>query len=179
MNLRTTRTRTALALTAAVCAAILYGATSATAATLPAPRTVSAPAVVADPQPQCEEGDKKCEEENKREQEEQQVDSGRDQVGKDSAAAKEDISKAKDQVAECKPDSKECMGKLVGDGAEQKQGMTDTQQKLNDFHPEVQNDAGAAVGSTCDNFASMLPGATLEHHEGEESLTDMCEAMAK
>ncbi|MFF2807953.1 hypothetical protein ACFVT2_12295 [Streptomyces sp. NPDC058000] len=178
MNLRTTRTRAALALTAAVCAATLYGATGATAATLPAPRTVSAPAVVA-PQPPCDENDKQCQEENKRDQEEQQVDSGREQVSKDSAAAKEDISKAKDQVAECKPESKECMGKLAGDGAEQKQGMTDTQQKLNDFHPEAQNDAGAAVGSTCDNFASMLPGAALEHHDDEESLTAMCEAMAK
>ncbi|AJC60728.1 hypothetical protein [Streptomyces sp. 769] len=177
MNLRTTRTRAVLALAAAVCAAALCGAPAATAAPLPAPHALSVP--VADPKPPCDENDKECQEENKRDQEGQQVDSGREQVSKDSEAAKQDISKAKDQVAECKPESKECMGKLAGDGAEQKEGMADTQKKLDAFHPEAQNDAGAAVGSTCDNFASMLPGATVDRHDGEESLADMCESMAK
>ncbi|MER7988272.1 hypothetical protein ABTY53_22200 [Streptomyces noursei] len=175
---RTTWTRTALGLATAVCAATLCGAPAATAAPLPVRHAVTAPAAVA-PKPPCDEDDKQCQEENKRDQQEQQADSGREQVSKDSDAAKQDISKAKDQVEACKPDSKECMGTLVGDGADQKEGMADTQKKLDDFHPEKQNDAGAAVGSTCDNFASGLPASALAHNDDGESLTDMCEAMAK
>ncbi|MGW7517867.1 hypothetical protein ACWGJ2_19995 [Streptomyces sp. NPDC054796] len=190
MNLRTAWARRVLGLTAAVCAATLYGAPVAGAVSA-APLTAAAPCAANDTQcleqqkKQEEEQKKEKEQENKREQGERTAESGQDQVADHSKEAEKGIGDAKDQVESCPPGSQECMGKVVGDGTQQYEdtaqgkGMGATQQKIDDFHPEPQNNADAAVDSTCDGFAADLPASALESSDPDESLTGVCEAMAQ
>ncbi|GAA1548550.1 hypothetical protein GCM10009730_67100 [Streptomyces albidochromogenes] len=169
MTVRTVWTRRVLALAAAVCAGALYAAPTAGAVAPPPP------AECAQDDKKCQEEQKQREQEAKREKGEKDADSGREQVDKDSKAAKKDIAKAQDQVDSCPPQSKECMNNLVGAGEEQRQGIEDTQQKLENFRPEPQNNADAAVDDACKGFAATLPPSAAQ----DESLTDICELMAK
>ncbi|OEJ23329.1 hypothetical protein AR457_01035 [Streptomyces agglomeratus] len=170
MTVRTVWARRALALAAVMCAGALYTAPSAGAIAAPPP-----PAECAEDDKQCQEEQKEREQEAKREKGEKEADSGREQVAKDSTAAKQDISKAKGQVESCPPESKDCMSKLVGDGKEQQTSMDEAKQKVQDFKPEPQNNAGVAVGRACDGFAATLPPSAAN----DPSLTDICELMAQ
>ncbi|WP_060905436.1 hypothetical protein [Streptomyces scabiei] len=172
MTVRTAWIHRVLALAAIVCAGAFYAAPAAGAAD-PAP-----PAACAEDDKKCQEEQKEKEQEAKREKGEKEADSGRKQVTEDSKTAKDDITKAQTQVDSCPPQSaqsKECMNKLVGEGKEERQGIKDTQQKLKDFHPEPQNNADATVDGACDGFAATLPPSVAQ----DESLTDICELMAK
>ncbi|MFH8562069.1 hypothetical protein [Streptomyces sp. NPDC017988] len=166
---RTAWIQRSLALAALVCAGALYTAPTAGAVAPPPP------ASCAEDDKKCQEEQKEKEQEAKREKGEKDADSGREQVTKDSEAAKKDIAKAQSQVDSCPPQSQECMSKLVGEGKEQRQGIDDTQQKLENFRPEPPNNADTAVDDACKGFAATLPPSAAQ----DESLTDICELMAQ
>ncbi len=109
------------------------------------------------------------------------VDSGRDDAKKEAEAAKKDIAAAKDKTDQCPPGSaqgKQCMRNLIGDGAEQQEGMDNVQQELNTFRPAPTDNATSALNATCDTFAADLPAA-FKAGDGSPSLTGLCELMNK
>lgn len=109
------------------------------------------------------------------------VDSGREDAKKETEAAKEDIAAAKDKAEQCPPGSaqgKQCMRNLIGDDAEQREGMTDVRKELSTFKPAPADNAASALNATCDAFAAELPAA-FKASDGSPSLTGLCELMNK
>ncbi|MEU4224900.1 hypothetical protein AB0F17_11440 [Nonomuraea sp. NPDC026600] len=168
---------------AAVCA--LTPADSAAAATAAA--SPIAAVIQSDPPPEepCPGGEPKpCGASN---QERDSVDSGRQDAKKDSAQAKKDIAEAKEKTEKCSPGSaqgKQCMGDLLGAGAEQlegigakeRAGMDTAQEALDGLRPVPTDNAGPAVGATCEAFAADLPAMFTASGDLAE-LTGVCELM--
>ncbi|WP_459801979.1 hypothetical protein [Herbidospora sp. RD11066] len=157
---------------AAVVACVLTPAAGAT--------TMSGPQVVQeDPKEEekCPDGEPKpCAASDK---DRESVDSDREDAEKDIAAAKEDIAAAKDKADDCPPgtaEGKECMKNLIGDGAEQQEGLDKVQAELDSFQAAPTDNAASALASTCDAFAADLP-AIFKVDDGSSSLTGLCELM--
>ncbi len=120
-------------------------------------------------------------------QERESVDSGREDAKNDAAQAKKDIAEAKEKAEKCSPgstQSKQCMGNLLGDGAEQlegmgakeRAGMDKAQEALDSFQPAPKENAASAMGATCEAFAADLP-AMFTASGGAAELTGVCELM--
>ncbi len=108
--------------------------------------------------------------------ERESVESGREEVGKEVAEAKKDIATAKEKAEQCPPESKQCMEKLAGDGAQQRQGMEEVRQALQNFQPAPSDNAASVLDGTCAAFAADLP-SVLTASGGLAQLTGVCELM--
>ncbi|MFE2972205.1 hypothetical protein ACFXKC_53395 [Streptomyces sp. NPDC059340] len=120
----------------------------------------------------CPQNDTQCEENDK---DQKETAKERQEVNDSTKKAKDDIAEAQTQVDKCKAKPADCTKDLAGDGAEEKEGIKDTKDKLDAFKDTRTTDASTAIDGTCDVYAATLPVSGAD----AKDLTELCEVMSR